>query len=83
MNAVVEPKRWLSLFVGHQKTKITGTQHHHKLILYSSCHIQRVLVVSEKVEQGTIRVGNKPLLLITGDFIARIVNQRAMSCHHQ
>ena len=51
--------------------KIIGTQHHHKLILHSSCHVQRVLVVATKVEQGTIRVGNERLLVITSDLIAR------------
>ena len=34
--------------------KITCTQHHHKIILHSSWHVQRVLVVSTEVEQGRI-----------------------------
>ena len=63
--------------------KITGTQHHHKLVLYSSCHVPRVLVVSTKVEQGTIRVGNKQLLVITGALIATTVTQRATICHYR
>ena len=39
--------------------KITGKQHHNKLILHLSCHVQRVLVVVTKVEQGKIRVGKR------------------------
>ena len=58
MTSFVAPKSWLPPFDGHQKQKITGTQHHHKLIPYSSCHVQRVLVVATRVEQGTMRVGN-------------------------
>ena len=62
--------------------KITGTQHHHKLILYSSYHVQRVLVVTTNVEQGKIRVGNERLLVITGASNERTLTQRAMSYHH-
>ena len=62
--------------------KKTGTQHHHKIILHLSCHIQRVLSVATKVEQGTIRVGYERLLVITGALIARTVTERATSCHH-
>ena len=37
--------------------KITGTQYHHKLLLYSSWHVpRRVLGGATKVEPGTIRV---------------------------
>ena len=61
--------------------KITGTKHHHKLIFHSSCHVQRVLLVSIKVEQGTIGVGNAQLPVITGALIVMAVTQRAMSCH--
>ena len=64
------------------KNKITGTQHHRKLILHSSCHVQRVLVVATKVEHGTIRVGNEWLLVITIDLIARTANKRSASFHH-
>ena len=63
--------------------KITGTQHHHKFILHSSCHVQRVLVVAIKVEHVTIRLGNEQLLMITGALIASTVNQRATSCHYR
>ena len=56
--------------------KITGTQHHHKLTLNSLCHVSRVLVVTKKVEQGAIRVGNKRLLVITGALIATTFTQR-------
>ena len=76
-------KSWLSHFDGHQQQKITGTQHHHKLILHSSCHVQRVLVVAKKVEQGTIRVGNERLFFITSDLIASTVTQRATGCHRR
>ena len=62
--------------------KIKVTEHHHKLILHSSCHIQMVLVVATKVEQGTIRVVNKGLLVVTGSLIARTVDQISTSCHH-
>ena len=63
--------------------KITGTQHHHKIILHSSWHVSRVLGVATKVEQGTIRLGNKQLLVITGASIATTVTQIATSCHKQ
>ena len=61
--------------------KITGTQQHHKLIFHSSCYIQRILVVTTKVKQGTIRKGNKQILVITGDLITRTVTKRATICH--
>ena len=51
--------------------------------MHSSCHVQRVLVVVTKVEQGKIRVGNKQLLLITVTLIAMTVTQRAIICHHR
>ena len=64
--------------------KITGTQYHHKLILYSSCHVpRRVLGGATKVEQVTIRVGGERLLLIIGYVIAQTVTQRATSCHYR
>ena len=63
---------------------ITGTQYHHKLILYSSCHVPiRVLGGATKVEQGTIRVGGERLLVITGALIATTVTQRATSFHYR
>ena len=83
MPTFVAPKPWLSYFWWQSTNKITGTQHHHKLIFYSSFHVQRVLIVTTKVEQGTIRVGNKRLLMITGAPIASKFTQREMSCHHQ
>ena len=83
MNAVVAPKLWLSPFDGHRPKKITGTQFHHKLILYSSCHVPRVLVVATKMEQRIIRVGNEQLLVITGDLIATTVTQRATNFHYR
>ena len=61
--------------------KITFTQHHHKLIFHSSCHVPRVLVVASKVEQGTIRVGNKRILVMTCALTATTVTQRSTSCH--
>ena len=48
MTTFVAQKSWLSPFDVHQQQKITGTQHHHKLVLHSSCHVQRVLVVATK-----------------------------------
>ena len=64
--------------------KITGTQYHHKLILYSSCHVpRRVLGGATKVEQGTIRVGGKRLLVITGDLVTMAVTQIASRCHYR
>ena len=62
--------------------KITITQNHYKLILYSSWHVQRVLVVATKVEQRKIRVGNERLLVKTVALIARTFTQRETSCHH-
>ena len=59
------------------------TQHHHKIILYSSFHIQRVLVVAKKLEQEKIRVGNKRLLVITVVLISRTFIQRTMICHRR
>ena len=35
--------------------KITGTQHHQKLIFHSSCHVSRVLVVTKKSRTGKIQ----------------------------
>ena len=35
------------------------------------------------MEQGTIRVGNKQLIMITGAPIARTVSKIAMSCHQR
>ena len=64
--------------------KITGTQYHHKLILYSSCHVpRRVFGDSTKVEQVTIRVGGKNLLVITRALIATAVTQRETSCQYR
>ena len=62
--------------------KITGTQHHHKLILHSSCHVSRLLVVATKVEHGIMRVGNEQLLVITGALIATTVTQWGTSFHY-
>ena len=64
--------------------KISGTQYHHKLILYSPCHIpRRVLGGATKVKPGTIRVGGERLLLITGALIATTFTQRATRCHYR
>ena len=64
--------------------KISGTQYHHKLIFYSSCHVpRRVLGGATKVEPGTIRVGGERLLVITGALIATTVAQRASRCHYR
>ena len=75
----------LALILWWQLTnKITGTQYHHKLILYSSCHLpKRVLGCAKKVELGTIRVGREQLLAITGALIATTVIQRATSFHYR
>ena len=54
MTAVVAKKVGSNILMAIDK-KIIGTQHQHKLILHSSFHVQRVLVVATKVEQGTIR----------------------------
>ena len=64
--------------------KISGTQYHHKLIFYSSCHVpRRVLGGVTKVEPVTIRVGGEQLLAITGDLIATTVTQRASRYHYR
>ena len=64
--------------------KISVTQYHHKFIFYSSCHVpRRVLGGATRVEPGTIRVGGKRLLVITGASIARTVTQRSLRCHYQ
>ena len=64
--------------------KISGTQYHHKLILYPSCHVpRRVLGGATKVKPGTIRVGSEQLLAITGALIARTIIQRASRCHYR
>ena len=76
-------KTFALIFWWTSTNKITGTQHHHKLVLSSSCHVQRVLVIATKVEQGKIRVGNKWLLMITGAQITRTVTQKSRICHHQ
>ena len=61
-----------------------GTQYHHKLILYSSCHVpRRVLGGATKVEPETIRVGGERLLVITGALIAVTVTQRETRCHYR
>ena len=77
-------KKLALTFCWSLRNKITGTQYHHKLILYSSCHVPRMFLGgATKVEQGTIRVGGERLLVITGDLIATTVTQRATSCHHR
>ena len=81
--AVVAKKMMNLNFWWPSTNKITGTQHHHKLIFNSLCHIQWVLVVATKLWQGTIRVGNEWLLVITGALIARTVTQRATSCNQR
>ena len=64
--------------------KISGTQYHHKLIFYSSCHVpRRVLGGATKVEPGTIRVGGVRILVTTGALIATTVTQRASRCHYR
>ena len=75
----------LSLTLWWQLTnKISGTQYHHKLIFYLSCHVpRRVMGGATKVEPGTIRVGNKRLLATTGALIATTVTQRASICHYR
>ena len=63
--------------------KISGTEYHHKLIFYSSCHVpRRVLGGPTKVEPGIIRVGGERPLVITGALIATTVTQRASICHY-
>ena len=63
--------------------KISGTEYHHKLIFYSSCHVpRRVLGGATKVEPGKIRVCGKRLLAITGALIATTVTQRASRFHY-
>ena len=52
MTPIVTPKRWILPFDGHQK-KITGKQHHQKIILHSSCHVQRVLLVASSITGRT------------------------------
>ena len=83
MTAVVAPKKMALTFWWPSTNKVTGTQHHHKLILNSSCHVQRVLAVTTKLEQGKIRVGNQQLLMITGAPIARIVTKIETSFYHR
>ena len=64
--------------------KISGTKYHQKLIFYSLCHVpRRVLGGATKVEPGTIRVGGKQIIVITGDLIATDVTQRASRCHYR
>ena len=77
-------RKKLALTLWWQLTnKISGTEYYHKLIFYSSCHVpRRVLGGATKVEPGTIRVGGKQLLAITGDLIATTITQRASRCHY-
>ena len=64
--------------------KISGTEYHHNLIFYSSCHVpRRVLGGATKVEPGTIRVGGERLLAITGALIETTVTQRSSRCHYR
>ena len=64
--------------------KIPGTEYHHKLIFYLSCHVpRRVLGGATKVEPRKIRVGGERLLAITGALIATTVTQRASRCHYR
>ena len=64
--------------------KISGTEYHHKLIFYSSCHVpRRVLGGATKMEPGTMRVGGERLLAITRALIATTVTQRASRCHYR
>ena len=77
--------RNLALTLWWQLTnKLSGTQYHHKLIFYSSCHVpRRVLGGATKVEPGKIRVGGERFLAITGALIATNVTQRASICHYR
>ena len=64
--------------------KILGTQYHHKIILYSSCHVlRRVLGGATKVKPEKIRVGGERLIVITGSLIATTVTQRALRCDYR
>ena len=64
--------------------KISGTDYHHKLIFYLSCHVpRRVLGDATKVEPGTIRVCGERLPAITGALIATTVTQRASIFHYR
>ena len=64
--------------------KISGTQYHHKLIFYLSCHVpRRVLGGATKVEPVTIWLGGEQLLAITRALIATTVTQRALRCHYR
>ena len=76
-------KKLAPTFWWPSKNKIIGTQFHHKLILYSSWHIPRVLIVTTKIEQGTIRVSNEEILMITGALITTTVTQRSKSCYYR
>ena len=70
---------WLQL-----KNKISGTQYHHKIIFYLSCHVpRRVLGGATKVEPETMRVGGEQLLAITRALIATTVTQRALRYHYR
>ena len=64
--------------------KITGTQYHHKLIFYSSCHVpRRVLGGATKAKPGAIRGCGERLLAITEALITMTVIQRASRCHYR
>ena len=64
--------------------KISGTQYHHQLIFYSSCHVpRRVLRGTTKLGPGKIRVVGERLLKITGTLIVTTVTQRASICHYR
>ena len=64
--------------------KISGTQYHHKLIFYSSCHVpRRVLGGATKAEHRTIRVWGEELLVITGALNSTTVTQRATRRHYR
>ena len=75
----------LALTLWWQLTKkISGTQYHHKLIFYSSCHVpRRVLGGATKLEPGTIRVGGEGLLVINRALIATTVTQIELRCHYR
>ena len=75
-NCSCNANKFALTFCWPRTKQITGTKNHNKLMNNSSCHVQRVLVVATKVEQGTIRV-------ITGYLISIAVTQRTIICHHR
>ena len=81
MTAVVAQKVgfYLLMDINKQNTRHTISPQSHIVFIMP---LPKGIGSRHKVEQGTIREGNKLLLVITSALIEKTVTQRAMSCQY-